>query len=44
MTISSSAILPFVKEGVEVVFWGTEIDERIKKVYGVIRYSDIIKA
>ncbi len=40
LTISSSAILPFIREGVKVTFLGTEIDERIKKVYGVIRLSD----
>ncbi|WP_418551772.1 glycosyltransferase family 52 [Prevotella sp.] len=42
LTISSSAIIPFIKQGVKVTFLGTEIDDRIKKAYGVIRYSDIV--
>jgi hypothetical protein len=36
MTISSGAVGPFIKEGVEVIFLGTEIDPRIAAVYGVI--------
>lgn len=43
LTVSSSAILPFIKPGVDVTFLGTEIDDRIKNVYGIIRYSDLIK-
>lgn len=42
MTISSSAIQPFIREGVEIVFLGTECDERIKKVYGVVRLENIV--
>ena len=43
LTVSSSAVIPFIRDGVKVTFLGTEIDERIKKVYGVIRYSDFLK-
>lgn len=42
-TISSSAIIPFIKENTQVTFLGTEIDERIKNAYGIIRYEDILK-
>lgn len=36
MTISSGAVGPFIKEGVEVVFLGTEVDPRIVAKYGVM--------
>lgn len=36
MTISSSAVAPFIKDGVDVVFLGTEIDPRIAASYGVM--------
>lgn len=36
MTVSSGAVGPFIKDGVEVVFLGTEIDPRIVACYGVI--------
>ena len=36
MTISSSAVAPFIKDGVDVVFLGTEIDSRIAESYGVM--------
>ena len=36
MTVSSSAVAPFIKEGVDVVFLGTEIDPRIAASYGIM--------
>lgn len=42
-TISSSAILPFIKDNTQITFLGTEIDDRIKNAYGIIRYEDILK-
>lgn len=36
MTISSGAVGPFIKEGVDVTFLGTECDPRIAERYGVI--------
>ena len=36
MTISSSAVAPFIKEGVDLVFLGTEIDSRIAAKYGIM--------
>lgn len=42
-TISSSAILPFIKDNTQIMFLGTEIDDRIKNAYGIIRYEDILK-
>lgn len=43
LTISSSAIQPFIKEGVDIVFLGTECDKRIKDVYGIVRLENILK-
>ncbi|MBE6330819.1 MAG: hypothetical protein E7070_00730 [Bacteroidales bacterium] len=37
MTISSGAVAPFIKKGVDVVFLGTEIDPRIVAKYGVVK-------
>lgn len=36
MTISSGAVGPFIKDGVEVVFLGTQVDPRIAAKYGVV--------
>ena len=36
MTISSSAVAPFIKDDVELVFLGTEVDPRIAAKYGVM--------
>lgn len=41
-TISSSAITPFVKKGVDVKFLGTEIDERLVSAYGIVRLEDVL--
>ena len=43
LTISSSAISPFVKPGVDITFLGTECDKRIEKIYGSVKLEDIIK-
>lgn len=43
LTISSSAIQPFVKDGVDVTFLGTGCDKRIQDVYGVVKLENIIK-
>lgn len=42
-TISSSAVFPFMKADTKITFLGTEIDERIKNAYGIIRYEDLKK-
>lgn len=42
LTISSSAITPFIKDGVEIIFLGTECDKRISDVYGIIRLEHIL--
>ena len=41
-TISSSAVLPFIKKDTNITFLGTEIDERIKKEYGLITLEKIL--
>jgi len=43
ITISSSAIFAFAKPHTQVIFKGTEFDERLLKFYGVIRFEDIVK-
>ena len=43
MTISSSAIAPFIKDGVDVVFLGTECDSRIAEKYGIMTKETYMK-
>ena len=42
MTISSGAVGAFIKDGVEVVFLGTEVDPRISDKFGIITKESFI--
>lgn len=43
VTISSSAVFAFVKPQTQIIFKGTEFDDRLKNFYGVIKLEDFLR-